>query len=211
MAQVTINANTLTPPRWAADFLGPASLVPGGAKVVEAEFLTTDYTVTINQADVAEGDTSITVEALDVAIPSGTVLDFGAHTTGDISMVAITAADAAAAATSITTVELGHAIEDDAEATFTVDAANNTILSGTLIGRTYAERAAGTAFGPVATDGSDDEIFVVAFDVTDMTNNDDVELYRHGSAVYEDLLPEWADLTSAVKTDLRAAYDTMVS
>jgi hypothetical protein len=48
--------------------LVPVSYAPG-----------TDYTITVNQADVAAGDTSVTVDALPVALPAGTVLDFGSY------------------------------------------------------------------------------------------------------------------------------------
>lgn len=204
MAQVTINDNVLGAPRWAADPIGKETLIPGGAKLVAADFLSTDYTVVINQANIAEGDTTITVEALPVAIPAGTVLDFGQHTTGDIAMLAKVAANAAAAATSITVVELAHAIENDAEATYTVAAASNAVASGTLIGRTYTERDAGTGLSPAVS--TDDEFYIVAFDVTDLTKGNDVELFRPGAAVFEDLLPQWSSLSAALKTKLRATY-----
>ena len=94
---------------------------------------------------------------------------------------------------------------------FTADAeGRKPILSGTLIGRTYAEQVAGTGFGPA--DDADDEMYLVAFDVTDAVDLPDVELYRHGSMVKEDLLPEWGDPLSAAKIAyIRANYATMQS
>lgn len=240
MARVTQTANTLTPPRFVAEWLGPGTLIPGGAKLVAAGFTT--HTVKVNDAAVAEGDTAITVDALPVAIPAGTILDFGQHTTGDISMLAKVTADAAAGATTLTVEELAHEIEnssvaafgggssmfaqvtaaaaagatsltvealagpiaDNATATYTV--AVTTVAAGTLVGRTYAERAAGTDFGPV--DDSDDEVYLTAWDVTDLTINNDVELIRHETLIYEDLIPGWASLGATKQGLVRAAYQT---
>jgi hypothetical protein len=67
------------------------------------------------------------------------------------------------------------------------------IPSGTLLGRTLAERDAGTGFGP-ATVASDDEIYLLAFDVTDAVFNDDCELYRHKCVVKENFLPGYSGL-----------------
>jgi hypothetical protein len=79
-----------------------------------------------------------------------------------------------------------------------------SVPSGTAIGRTIAERDAGTGFGPAAA--ADDEIYLVAFDITDAVRNPDVELYRHNSIVKENFLPGWAGLASGVKTAIRARY-----
>ena len=279
MAKVSFTSNTLTPPPFVADWLGPGTLLPGGAKMVTANF--TNYTVTVNDDDVAPGDTEITVDALPIAIaagsildfgvyttfnvtvndasvsegdtsitvlalpgdiPAGTILDFGAHSTGSIAMIAKVTADAAAGATALTVAALAHEIEDtsvaafgagrsafaqvtvaadandttltveplagpipdDATATYTVTTTN--VPAGTLVGRTYAERAAGTDFGPAAT--SDDEIYLTAWDVTDLTVNNDVELVRHGTLVYEDLIPDWSSLGATMQAAVRAAYQT---
>ncbi len=93
-------------------------------------------------------------------------------------------------------------------ADFTADAqGRKPIPSGTVVGRTYAERDAGTGFGPAAD--SDDEILIVAFDVTNAIDLTDVELYRPGSMVKENLLPDWDILSAAVKASLRAKYQTI--
>lgn len=78
------------------------------------------------------------------------------------------------------------------------------IPSGTVIGRTFAERAAGTPFG-IAAD-ADDEVFIVAFDVTDALKKNDVELYRPGFVVKENFLPDFGTLSAAVKAKIRATY-----
>jgi hypothetical protein len=59
---------------------------------------------------------------------------------------------------------------------FTADSkGRKPIASGTLLGRTYAERDAKTGFGPAAA--TDDEIYLLAFDVTDAVFLPDCELY----------------------------------
>jgi hypothetical protein len=83
--------------------------------------------------------------------------------------------------------------------------AQKTVPSGTLLGRTIAERDAGTGFGPWAT--SDDEVYLLAFDVTDFSINPDCELYRNFGIVKENFLPGWTTLwTTNMKTALRGAY-----
>jgi hypothetical protein len=207
MARVTITDNTLTAPAWAADFLSPDKLIPGGAKVLASAIASgTPYTITVDDATAAQGDVALGVEALPVAIAAGTVLDFGEHASG-WQMLAMVGADAAAAATSLTVEPLSGAIEDDATATHYDDADGlKPIAAGTVLGRTYAERDAGTGLAPADTTGNDDEIYLVAFDVTDAATNNDVELVKPGATIYENLLPEWSSLTAALKAQLRSTY-----
>ncbi len=78
------------------------------------------------------------------------------------------------------------------------------VESGTLVGRTYAERDAGAGFGPV--DAADDEPYLLLYDVYDANENPEAALYRHGSLVYENKLPEGTDVEA-----VRANYDTLAS
>ncbi|MBW4648920.1 MAG: hypothetical protein KME06_09480 [Kastovskya adunca ATA6-11-RM4] len=80
------------------------------------------------------------------------------------------------------------------------------IKSGTLLGRTFAERTAGTGFGVAAA--TDEEIYLLAFDVTDAVFCADCELYRHNSLVKENFLPDWATMATALKDKIRALYQT---
>lgn len=92
-----------------------------------------------------------------------------------------------------------------AAAQFTADAdGKRRIPSGTPVGRTLAERNAGTGYGPAAT--TDGEIFLLAFDVTDADANPDCELYRHGSAVKENFLPGFGSMATELVTALRSRY-----
>lgn len=202
MAQVTLNTTTLTSPEWAGDFLDREHLVPGGARVDAAQFYPTDSVLVKLNGAAAADDTSITVDALSGAVPSGTLLHFGQS-----KEFARTTANAAAGATTIAVEALPSALEDNDEARYGgVGTYPKRIPSGTLIGRTFAERAAGAAFGPAAD--ADDEVLIVALDVTDAAKNADVELYRPGSIVKENFLPDFAALSSALLTKLRATYVT---
>lgn len=199
MARIVDNTNTLTPAAWMGDFGSRDHLIPGGARVDAAQWESVDYTITATEPAIV-GAESITVAALPVAIPDDTVLDF----LGAGELVRVTAA-AAAGATSLVVEALDAAIEDNDTATFTVtDPSPVTVVSGTVIGRTIAERDAGTNFGPA--DAADDEIFIVVNDVYDASINPDVELYRPGSIVKENFLPGWSGLAAGVQTDVRARY-----
>jgi hypothetical protein len=81
------------------------------------------------------------------------------------------------------------------------------IPSGTVVGRTLAERDASTPLHPAAD--TDEEFFITAFDVTDALINDDVELTRpfSGLVVKENFLPAaLSTLSTVVKAAIRARY-----
>lgn len=77
-------------------------------KVTTAYMAGTPYTVTVNDADAAQGDTTLGVDALPVALPIGAVLDFGTLAADAYEIE--TSAQAAAAATSISVVALPVAL-----------------------------------------------------------------------------------------------------
>lgn len=81
------------------------------------------------------------------------------------------------------------------------------VPSGTVVGRTYAQRDASTAFHLAAD--TDNEFYIVAFDVTDALVNDDVELTRpnSGLVVKENFLPTpLTTLSATVIAAVRARY-----
>jgi hypothetical protein len=201
MARIVDSTNTLTSPVWAADYLDRNGLVPGGAKLDTTQFFNTDSVLVTVGSSASAAATSITVTALTGAIPSGTVLDFGT------TKYARLTANAAAGATSLTVAALPTALAG-AETARYAGVGYDTIPSGTLLGRTIAERDALTGYGPWAT--SDDEVYLLAFDVTDISVNNDCELYRNFRGVKETFLPNWANWTSNMKTALRAAYRTTI-
>ncbi len=90
---------------------------------------------------------------------------------------------------------------------FTANAAGyKAIPSGTILGRTFAERETNTPFG-LAVD-ADDEIFILAYDIPDALRNNDADLYRPGGVVKENFLPDYGTLTTAIKAKLRSLYQT---
>jgi hypothetical protein len=102
---------------------------------------------------------------------------------------------------------LDAAIEASDTATFTVtDPVPLQVPSGTAVGRTLAERNAGTQFGPAAS--GDDEVYLTYFDIQDASVNPDFVAYRPyaGRVVKENFLPGFSGLAAAVVTALRARY-----
>lgn len=199
MARLVDQTNQLTPPAWAGDFFNREHMIPGGAKLDPAQFNDTDaVVVVVGAAGAAGGATSIPVAALSGPIPSGTVLNFGTT-----KFATLTAA-AAAAATALTVAAIPTALVSGDTATYPGVGTDKTVVSGTAVGRTIAERDAGTAYGPAAA--ADDEIYLTCFDVRDATINADVELYRPNSIVKETFVPGWTALAAGVVTKLRAAY-----
>jgi hypothetical protein len=199
MARITTTDNTLTAPRWAGDWLDREHMLPGGAKLLASAFAREDAVVVTLDGSADVGATSLTVDALSGAIPSGTLLHFGS---GEFAR--LTAA-AAADDTDLTVEAIPVALEDGDSATY-AGMETYAVRSGTLVGRTFAERAAGTAFGPHAE--NDDEVYLVVYDVLDVSVNNDVELYRPGSIVKENFLPNFADWSAADLAALRATYTT---
>jgi hypothetical protein len=158
-------------------------LIPGGARLDPAQFLKTDaVVVVVGAAGAAQNAVSVPVAALTGAIPSGTILDFGANKFARLTSTA------AAGATALAVSALPTALVNNDTATYPGSPLTKaTVPGGTLVGRTYAERDAGTGYGPAGA--ADDEIFLVAFDVTDVSINPDVDLVRHNSVIRENFLP----------------------
>lgn len=202
MARITHNTwDETTNPRWAGDYYERDSIMPGGFKLVAASFPNIGEVTVTMAAAAAVAATSLTVDALSGPIPAGTILDF----TG-AGEFALTTADAAEGATTIAVEALDAAIEDNDTAVYAGTEARRYVQSGTLVGRTFVERAAGTGFGPWAA--SDDEVYLVLHDVYDAAEDNDVDLYRNGRVVKENYLPNFADLSAGALTALRAAYAT---
>lgn len=189
---------TLASPQWMAEPIS-GHLVAGGVKLDASAFgYEGTVTVTLSAAAVA-GATSLSVEALGDAVPSGTVLHFG-----DAGEFAKLTADAASGATTLTVEAIPSALELGDAADYVPAGAVKHVKSGTVVGRTYAEMAASGAFGPAA-DG-DDEVFLVAFDIYDVSEDNDATLLRGNVVVFENYLPEAGDLTATVLGKVREKY-----
>lgn len=151
--------------------------------------------------EVAAGATALPTTAISGIIPAGTMLMFGG------GQIAYVNAQAAAGATSLSVEPLAFAIPNGAIAYYR-GTGWVTVRDGTVIGRTYAERDAGTMYGPAAD--TDDEIYLLVHTVDDARTNNDADLYRWGSLVDETHLPGFAGLSTAVKTYLRSHYQCTV-
>ena len=85
----------------------------------------------------------------------------------------------------------------------------NVVYSGTLVGRTWAEKEADTGYGP-ADVATDQQIYLLVHDVDfddhEIGKDGHCTLYRHGSTVREESLPNWSTLTAAQKAWIRANY-----
>lgn len=203
MARIVDSSNTLTSAAWAGDYFDRIHLVPGGARLDAVQFFNSDsVVVVVGVAGAIAGATSVPVAALTGAIPSGTTLNFGTTKFATLS------AAAAAGATTLTVLALPTALVSTDTARY-AGVGFDTVPSGTLLGRTIAERDAATGYGPWAT--SDDEVYLLAFDVTDVSVNSNCNLYRNQvGVVKENFLPGWASWTTNMKTALRAAYRTTI-
>jgi hypothetical protein len=190
-------------PRWAKDYRNREHVRPGGAKLDATQFPRDDSVlVKVNNASgEAVGDTTITVDALSGAVPAGATLRFS-----NGALVYVTAA-AIATATSLTVEALQVALTDNLEAVY-MGTGRVTVGDGTLVGRTYTERDAGTGFGPAADGdvGGSGEAYLLAYTVDDATVNNDCDLYEHGSRVAENHVPGWDSLSTAQKAYIRDKY-----
>lgn len=195
--------NSESNPTWAGDFFSRDHLVPGAVLLDVAAFSRADEQDIDLTAVLSVGDTTITVTALTKKIPTGAILrgDNGEY----VKL-------SSAAAVGDTTINI-HASLISRLATenlFYEGSDSLFIPSGTVIGRTFTERASGDAFGPCAD--ADEECYVLAFDAWAERGIDFCEgvLYRYGSVVIEDRLPDWSTLSAAVKALLRANYSTII-
>lgn len=197
---LTITGPTFGPPRWCGDFLSPERLYRGPNQIDATAFVSSGngaVTVVVGAAGAAAGAVSVPVDALSGPIPAGTILDFGADKFAKLS------ADAAAGAVTIATVAIPTALVDDDTATYPGTSDRKVVVSGTVVSRSTM-----TDKWVPAVDGHD-FIAIVAFDVVDADNVEDVELVRSGmgTTIKTNYLPVYDTLSAAVKAKLLAEYN----
>jgi hypothetical protein len=186
-----------TPPAWAGDGLTPKSILPGGIKLEAAQFTSAELTVAANAAVDA---TTITLSApLTRDLNPGVIVDFGGKKFARLT------APAPVGATSLTVAAIPTALVAGDVGNFS---GRKPIPSGTLVGRTYAERDSNVGFGPAVV-ASDEEMYLLAFDVPDAIENPYGAAYRHECIVYEKYLPGWATMAAPVRTAIRNLYQCM--
>ncbi|MEO1208865.1 MAG: hypothetical protein AAFX78_04905 [Cyanobacteria bacterium J06638_20] len=199
-------------PAFAAEPFTANTLMPGGAIITATAF---DYrdalVVTVGAAGAAVDATSVPVTIVSplgrsgLKIPADTTLDFG----GD--KFATLTAEATVGDTTITVRALVTALVQDDTDTYNGTELVRHIPAGTIVGRTYAERDAGTAFGKGDVDTPDDQLFLTAFDVPDAVESPYIVLLRHNTRIYEDKLPGWSGLSATAKAAIRSRYETIIS
>ena len=96
-------------------------------------------------------------------------------------------------------------------AEFTETDGKRPVEAGVFVGRTFAERDAGTGFGVADSGTPDEELYLTAFECVDANINPDVTLIRHGTLIYEDKLPGWSGLTAPDQAAIRERYQCVVS
>jgi hypothetical protein len=183
---------------WLADPRSPENLIRGGIKLDPNAFLGENDTNVTLTANAPQGGVTLSVEPLTAEIPSGTALRFSAST------YAYTTAVASKGATSISVEPLPTALGSGASAVYRSTTGLRGISSGTVVGRTYAERDAGAMFG--AADDADDEVYLLAFSIEDVTRNNDGVALRPNTQVFENRLPNFNNLSTVVKDKVRSLY-----
>jgi hypothetical protein len=195
MAKVTFEGNIRSSPRWAGDYLGPARLMPHGAKIDVTQFADAlGPRVVVGAAGAAAAATSIPVAALtpstfaattviasgNVLIPAGSTLDFGGAKFARLTV------DAKIGDTALTVAALPTALVSGDSATYS-RFGTLYVPSGTILGRTFAEQTASTPYGPAVN--TDDQIHIQAFDCENARQSNDVELVRPMTVVKANYLP----------------------
>lgn len=188
-----------TPPVWAGDYLSRDTVMPVPVKLDPAQFNAVDavkVTVTANRAVDA---TDVPVTALSGPIPSGEVIDLGGK-----KFVRLTA-PVAKNAVSLAVSPLATALVTNDTGTYK-GVGKKSVPSGTLVGRTFAERDSGAGWGPADVTTPDDELYLTTRECADLSKDATTELYRHNKVVKENYLPGWATAVTAFKNKVRALY-----
>lgn len=194
----------LSAPRWAGDFGSRDYVLPGGVKLRPEQFTPADaVTLVVGAAGAALNATSVPVAATTAFIPAYTTLFFSA------TKVVTTTADTPTGSVALTVEAIPVALVSG-DTAFYAGKGQKRVLSGTVVGRTLAERDASQGYGPAADTDDVSEIFLLMWDVDDVDRVDEGELYRPGGVVYENFLPAFAGASATIKAALRSRYQCTV-
>lgn len=213
--------NQRSSPLWVADFPRENDLGRFPAALDAAQFVTqSGLVVTVGVAGAAQNATSVPVAVTspyggyvssvlgtNPKIPAGTTLDLGGAKTMRLTQD-LFLGDTTAAVSALTT-----ALVSGDVGRYAGTLGRIFVPSGTIVGRTFTERNAGTNFGPGDVATPDDEIALTYTVVHDARANPNVVLLRPGKkvAIYEDNLPGYAGLSGGQLTWLRANYSCLKS
>ncbi len=203
-------------PSFIADLLTREHVLAGGAKINAAAFNSADaVVVVVGAAGAAANASTVPVDALPAALPDGAVLRFGA---ANSKKFAVLNGAVLAGAASLTTQPIPTALVDNDTAYYDAPGAAKRIVAGTLVGCTFAELEAapvvtsgvpaGLLWGPAAD--ADDIVYFSVYDIEDAQVKNDVDLLRHGTAIFVNHIPNWATLSATLKGKVRAAYEVAV-
>jgi hypothetical protein len=199
-------------PNWLGQQYSADCLIPGGGQVTANVFPALDAVRVISPAGAAVAATSSPVSAITlgadgsplavgaIAIPSGSLIDFGGAKT------AISTANVLRGATAIPVRALTTAIAANDVGTY-LGMGTRTVPSGTLVGRTIAERDAGGRFEPWTA--GDEEVFLTFWDA-DLSMVEEIALLRPNTIVKENYIPGFAAMSTAAKAAIRSKYQCIV-
>jgi hypothetical protein len=188
------------------------SLIPGGALVTPALFPASDAVrVTVTAAGAGSTIVPLAAPLLlqadgsplavgQVAIPAGALIDFGG------AKVAITTANVLRGATNLPTRATPTAL-NAGDVGFYSGIGKRNVPSGTLVGRTLAERDAGARLEPWTA--GDEDFYLVMWEAS-LELSDEVALVRPGTIVKENWLPGWATMSAPMKAAIRGRYKCIV-
>lgn len=201
--KVTFKPYQRVTPNWlGAKITDPKVVIPGGILLNAAEFPRIDQvvvTLAAGAVTAGSGKTLTAATALTGDIPVGTILDFGA---GEFATLTI---GATKGTTAITGVTLAADLEGAETATY-LGVGNRMTPGGTFVGRTLAERDAGTGYG--VADPTNDAQFALLLHDVDLSEEDIAAGVQPGAGnvIYENLLPGWVALSADAKAKVRALY-----
>lgn len=199
-------------PNWLGQQYDADILIPGGGQVTASLFPGLDAIRVASPAGAAAAATSIPITALtlsadgsplavgQVAIPTGSLVDFGG------AKLAVTTAPVLRGATAIAVRALPTAIAANDIGNY-MGVGKRTVPSGTLVGRTLAERDAGGRFEPWAA--GDEEVFLTLWDA-DLSMGEEVALLRPNTLIKENYIPGFAAMSAPMKAAIRGRYQCIV-
>ena len=203
MPGVTWNSFTTQMPEWMAEELTSHNLLPAGTQAEISEFSFADaQTLTLVGAATAGAGVTLTIDAaLKSDINKGVILNFGSGKLATLEQRAVRGV-------TTLTVNLAANTVDGDSYNYPGSTGRTVVPSGTLVGRTYAERDAGTGFG-IADVANDDEIYLVAYQNEYVEQDAGITLVRHNTLVYENKLPGWATMTAPQQAAIRQRYQAI--
>jgi hypothetical protein len=199
-------------PNWLGQQYDADILIPGGGQVTASLFPGLDAIRVVSPAGAAAAATSIPITALTLsadgsplavgqrAIPTGALVDFGG------AKLAITTAPVIRDAVSIAVRALPTAIAANDIGNY-MGVGRRTVPSGTLVGRTIAERDAGGHFEPWTA--GDEEVFLTLWDA-DLSMGEEVALLRPNTIIKENYIPGFAAMSAPAKAAIRARYQCIL-